>query len=87
MANDKDINELFEEKFMTQAKFSKDIEELVLEEPDLNYIDAVVHYCEENEIDIEKVSKLISKPLKEKLKYEAIQLNFLKRTTKAKLPL
>ena len=87
MANDKDINELFEKKFMTQAKFSKDIEELVLEEPDLNYIDAVVHYCETNEIDIEQVSKLISKPLKEKLKYEATKLNFLKRTSRAKLPL
>lgn len=66
MANDKEINELFEEKFMTQAKFSKDVEDLVLQEPDLNYIDAVVHYCEANEIDIDKVSKLISKPLKEK---------------------
>lgn len=87
MANDKEINELFEEKFMTQAKFSKDVEDLVLQEPDLNYIDAVVHYCEANEIDIDKVSKLISKPLKEKLKYEAIKLNFLKRTSRAKLPL
>jgi len=87
MANDKEINELFEEKFMTQAKFSRDIEDLVLQEPDLNYIDAVVHYCETNEIDIEKVSKLISKPLKEKLKYEAMKLNFLKRTSRAKLPL
>lgn len=87
MANENNIDNLFEEKFMTQAKFSKDIETMVLEEPELNYIDAIVHYCESNEIDIEKVSKLISKPLKEKLKYEAIRLNFLKKTTKAKLPL
>jgi hypothetical protein len=33
------------------------------------------------------VSKLISKPLKEKLKYDAQQLNFMKKTSRAKLPL
>jgi len=51
----------------------------------MNYIDAIVHYCETNEIEIESVSKLISKPLKEKLKYDAQKLNFIKKTTRAKL--
>ena len=37
----------------------------------MNYIDAVLHLCEVNEIEVESVPKLISKPLKEKLKYEA----------------
>ena len=74
MANEKDLENLIEKKFMTQEKFS-------------NYIDAVVFYCEENEIEIEKVSKLISKPLKEKLRCEALDLNFLKKTSRAKLPL
>ena len=40
-----------------------------------------------NNVEIETVSKLISKPLKEKLKNDAIELNFLKKTTRAKLPL
>jgi hypothetical protein len=53
----------------------------------MNYIDAIVHYCESNEIEIESVSKLISKPLKEKLKYDAQRLNFMKKTTRAKLML
>ena len=53
----------------------------------MNYIDAVVYYCEENKIDFDSVSKLISKPLKEKIKYNAIELNFLKRTSRARLPL
>ena len=35
--------------------------------------------------DLESVPKLISKPLKEKIKYEAQELNFLKRTSRAKL--
>jgi hypothetical protein len=33
------------------------------------------------------ISKLISKPLKEKLKYDAQRLNYMKRTSKAFLKL
>ena len=53
----------------------------------MNYIDAIIHFCDQNSIDVENVPKLISKPLKEKIKYEAQELNFLKRTTRAKLPI
>ena len=74
-----------EDKFMTAARFSQDVEKLVLNNSDMNYIDAVVHYCETNEIEIESVSKLISKPLKEKLKYDAQKLNYIKKTSRAKL--
>jgi len=76
-----------EDKFMTAAKFSQDVEKLVLTNSDMNYIDAVIHYCEMNEIEIDSVSKLISKPLKEKLKYDAQKLNFMKKTSRAKLML
>ena len=51
----------------------------------MNYIDAIIHFCEKNNIDVESVPKLISKPLKEKLRYEAMELNFLKKTSRAKL--
>ena len=51
------------------------------------YIDAIITFCEENKIELQAVSKLITKPMKEKLKYDAIQLNFLKKTSRAKLPL
>ena len=86
MPEDKKVEKLIEEKFMTQEKFSKDIEHLVQTERDFNYIEAVCHYCEENDIEIEKVNKLISKPLKEKIKCEALTLNFMKKTSRAKLP-
>ena len=69
---------------MTTAKFSQDVERIAYENK-MNYIDAIVHYCETNEIEIESVSKLIIKPLKEKLKYDAQKLNFIKKTTRAKL--
>ena len=74
-----------EDKFMTAARFSQDVEKLVLNNSDMNYIDAVIHYCEVNEIEIDSVSKLVSKPLKEKLKYDAQKLNFMKKTSRAKL--
>jgi hypothetical protein len=74
-----------EDKFMTTAKFSQEVEKVACENNDMNYIDAIVFYCEKNEIEIESVPKLISKPLKEKLKYDAQKLNFMKKTSRAKL--
>ena len=81
-----DNDKLLEDKFMTTARFSTDVEGLVKEDS-MSYIDAIIHYCGENNIEIETVPKLISKPLKEKLKYEAQQLNYMKKTSKAKLTL
>ena len=71
---------------MTTAKFSQEVEKVAFENK-MNYIDAIVFYCEKNEIEIESVPKLISKPLKEKLKYDAQKLNYMKKTTRAKLML
>jgi len=73
-------------KFMNASKFSLEIENLVLREK-INYIEAIVLFCEENSIEVDSITKLISKPLKEKLKRDAIDLNFMKKTTRARLPL
>jgi hypothetical protein len=83
--NDK-IKEELDSKFLCPQKFAQDIESLV-KDCKMNYIDAIVTYCEENSIEIDTISKLVSKPLKEKLKNDATELNFLKKTTRAKLPL
>jgi hypothetical protein len=80
------VNDELNSKFLCSQKFTRDIEQIV-KVSKINYIDAIVTYCEENSIEIESITKLISKPLKEKLKNDAIQLNFLKKTTRAKLPL
>ena len=77
-----DINKALKEKFLCSAQFAQDIEAIVKND-NLGYIDAIVHYCEETAIDVESVPKLISKPLKEKLKWEATELNYLNRTTRA----
>jgi len=86
MPTPKDIDEAINKKFVSKEKFADDIEHLVLSTK-MNYIDAIVQYCEDNEIEIESVGKLISKPLKEKIKYVATELNYMKKTSKAKLPL
>ena len=73
------------DKFFCPSKFAQEIENLVQINADMNYIDAIIYFCEQNNIDVESVPKLISKPLKEKIKYEAMELNFLKKTSRAKL--
>ena len=80
------IDEVFEENFMTAAKFSVEIEKIV-KEGNLNYIEAVVQFCEDKNIEMDGINKLISKPLKEKLKFDAQRLNFMKRTSKGFLKL
>ena len=71
---------------MTSAKFSVEIEKIV-KDSSLNYIEAVVQFCEDKNIEMDGISKLISKPLKEKLKFDAQRLNFMKRTTRGILKL
>jgi hypothetical protein len=80
-----ELEKAFQTKFYCSSKFTKDIEHLVQVTPGMRYIDAIVEYCETNTIDLESVPKLISKPLKEKLRHEAMELNFLKKTSRAKL--
>ena len=80
------VEKALNEKFVSKDKFAEEIEALVLKTK-MNYIDAIVEYCDDNGIDIESVNKLISKPLKEKIKCNAQDLNYLKKTSHGKLPL
>tara|TARA_R100000458_G_C8151211_1_gene158774 strand:+ start:81 stop:341 length:261 start_codon:yes stop_codon:yes gene_type:complete len=82
-----ELEKVLASKFFCPAKFAENIESLVLENKDMNYIDAIVFFCEQNNIDVESVPKLISKPLKEKIKCDAQELNFMKKTSRAKLPI
>ena len=86
MEPNKELKQAIESKFLTPSKFALEIEKIVAEEK-FNYIDAICHYCEINELEVDSITKLVSKPLKEKLKWDATRLNFMKRTSRAKLPL
>jgi len=81
MEPNKELEKAIANKFVTPQKFALDIEKIVVDE-ELNYIDAIIHYCEINNIAVESVTKLISKPLKERLKWDAIRLNFMKKTSR-----
>lgn len=67
-------------------KFSMAIEEIVYMK-DIPYIDAVVEYCEQTGFEVETAAKLISGVLKSKIKLEAEDLHYLKKSNTAQLPL
>ena len=81
-----ELEKVLESKFFCPTRFAQEIETLVLNNADMNYIDAIVFFCDKHSLDLESVPKLISKPLKEKIKCDAQELNFMKRTSRAKLP-
>mgnify|MGYP003129737569 CR=1 FL=1 len=70
---------------MNSVKFYSEVEKIKRQKRDMTYMDAVVFYCEENDIEIETVGKFISKVLKEKIESEARDLNFLPKV--GKLPI
>lgn len=71
---------------MTKERFSLMIEELV-RSGNLSYVDAICHWCEKNEVEIETVAKLISPIIKEKMMVECQELNLLVTKSSAKLPI
>lgn len=83
---EQELKKVFDQKFLTATTFAMEIEKIVQREEGMNYIDAIVHFCEMNNIEVDSVSKIISKPLKEKIKCDALKLNFMKKTSRARLP-
>lgn len=79
------VDDVISGKALTSEKFIKEIENLVTRY-DLDYMDAVVHYCEKNNIELEAAAGIIRSNLriKSKLQDEAEELNFLPK--RAKLP-
>jgi|TARA_B100000497_G_scaffold49977_1_gene57540 hypothetical protein len=71
---------------MNSKEFSLNIESIVKEKR-ISHMDAVVWYCEENDLDTSQVSSLISKSLKEKIKLEATNLKMLKTPPGGMLPI
>ena len=62
--------------FKNSNEFSLHIEQLV-QEKRLNYMDAVLDYCQENSLEPSDISKLINKSLKDKLEMNFRELNYL----------
>jgi len=62
---------------MNSKEFSLKIESIVKEKR-ISYMEAIIWYCEQNDIDTGTISPLISKSLKEKIQVEATDLRMLK---------
>lgn len=69
---------------MTPKKFAVVIEGMV-SKGGISYMDAILDYCEKNQMEPDTIAPLISKPLKEKLEADARELNFLPKV--ATLPI
>jgi hypothetical protein len=70
----------------TSSDFVKEIEKLVLTK-NLDFFDAVLHYCEMNNIEVETAAALVKQNsvLKAKIQYEAENLNMIRKS--ARLPI
>lgn len=70
----------------TNSTFVDDIEALC-KTKNMDYIDAVVMWCENNKVEVEYMANLIKKDpvMKSKIQVEAENLNVLKRS--ARLPI
>lgn len=80
------MEDILFERSITLEKFCSDIEQLVLN-GDVDYIDAIVYYCEKNNIEIEVAAQYIKQNVNLKLKVQCDGelLNYLPK--RAKLPL
>ena len=56
---------------------SAEIEELKAKHPELNYIECTVHICLKYDVDFDYVKKVLTKPIKEKIELDAMNLNLL----------
>ena len=48
-----ELEKVLENKFFCPSRFAQEIESLVQMNAEMNYIDAIIHFCEENNIDVE----------------------------------
>ena len=71
-------------EIMTSQKFSLLIEQIVLDKK-CSYMDAILFYCEKNEMEIESAAKLVNIKIRQQLEIEYGELNFLPKA--AALPI
>ena len=68
----------------TPKKFSLEIENIAKDKK-ITHMDAVIDFCQKNDIEPDTVGRLITKGLKEKIEANARELNYLER--QAQLPI
>ena len=71
-------------RFRSANEFSLYIEEKVLKDR-IGYMDAIIAYCNDIDIDVSSVATLVNQSLKDKIQIEAEEANLLKR--RGRLPI
>jgi hypothetical protein len=73
-------------KILNQKDFEKNIIQIMTSKSGISMIDAIVHYCEKNNIEIETAAALVTAKMKTKIEKEAIVIRMVE-STGARLPL
>lgn len=68
---------------LTKQKLIEMVETLVISE-NMTYMEAILHICEEREIDPLDIGKLVSPHLKEKIEVEAMSKNMIPQVNSLK---
>lgn len=71
-------------RFRSSTEFSLYIEERVGSEK-IGYMDAIISYCDEVDIEVDSIGKLVTQSLKDKIQLEAEDQNMMKK--RGKLPI
>lgn len=71
-------------RFRSPNEFSLYIEERVAKEK-IGYMDAIIDYCNNNDVDVDSIGNLVNASLKQKVQAEAEEQNMLK--PKGRLPI
>jgi len=68
---------------LTKQKFSKMVENIILKDNSISYMDAILLVCEKNDIEIEDARKFISVAMKNKIENEANKLNLMQNKNRS----
>ena len=68
-------------KIISPQEFTITIEH-IKKSKNMTYMDAIQYYCEQNNIELETIGKLVQGALKSKVREEAENLHFLPKPTR-----
>ena len=71
---------------LNKKTFSRLVETYVRTHKGCPYMDAIIDYCKEIDVDVGTINSMVNKSLKEKVKNEAVNLKMLKEKKGGTLP-
>lgn len=76
--NKQKVNDLAA-KVMDGREFERKIVRLMREKSPITMFDAVIHYCEKNDVEIETAISLLTEQMKRQIEVEAINENMVQK--------